>query len=75
MVDRDTTSSAGCMCAVFQLFDFHHQFQFANLNHHQPSPQPASLKPSPFFQEDQPNSPIKGTKIFLSHFERLMYNA
>ncbi|KAJ6339257.1 hypothetical protein OIU77_007255 [Salix suchowensis] len=40
-------SPSGCMCAVFQLFDFHQQFQFP-LNHEQQSSnflQPSSLLP------------------------------
>ncbi|PON69948.1 LOW protein: M-phase inducer phosphatase-like protein [Parasponia andersonii] len=49
-VDRDAAASAGCMCAVFQLFDFH-QFQLANLNQAKPS-----LKPTSFLPEE-PDSP------------------
>ncbi|CAN6565025.1 unnamed protein product [Malus baccata var. baccata] len=43
--DEDITTSSGCMCAVFQLFDFH-QLQLANLHHHhqqQPSFDPEDL--------------------------------
>ena len=39
IVDGDMTTSstsAGCMCAVFQLFDFHH-FQSTGLNQPQPA--------------------------------------
>ncbi|PQM34399.1 uncharacterized protein Pyn_07556 [Prunus yedoensis var. nudiflora] len=32
--EKDMTTSSGCMCAVFQLFDFH-QLQLANLHHPQ----------------------------------------
>ncbi|KAB2598602.1 hypothetical protein D8674_001522 [Pyrus ussuriensis x Pyrus communis] len=31
--EKVITTSSGCMCAVFQLFDFH-QLQLANLHHH-----------------------------------------
>ncbi|KAM1070028.1 hypothetical protein ACFX13_001925 [Malus domestica] len=42
--EKDITTSSGCMCAVFQLFDFH-QLQLANLHHHhqQPSFHPEDL--------------------------------
>ncbi|KAM5557224.1 hypothetical protein ABKV19_024555 [Rosa sericea] len=39
--ERDTTTS-GCMCALFQLFDFH-QLQFPNLHHQQHSLRPEDL--------------------------------
>ncbi|KAM1029369.1 hypothetical protein ACFX13_042582 [Malus domestica] len=38
--DEDITTSSGCMCAVFQLFDFH-QLQLANLHHHHQQQQPS----------------------------------
>ncbi|ONI25191.1 hypothetical protein PRUPE_2G287400 [Prunus persica] len=43
--EKDMTTSSGCMCAVFQLFDFH-QLQLANLHH----PQQPSF--NTFHQED-----------------------
>lgn len=39
--ERDSTTS-GCMCAVFQFFDFH-QLQFPNLHHQQHSLHPEDL--------------------------------
>uniref|UniRef100_A0A803PK64 DUF3741 domain-containing protein n=1 Tax=Cannabis sativa TaxID=3483 RepID=A0A803PK64_CANSA len=49
------TASAGCMCAVFQLFDFQ-QFQLPNLNQ---DAKTSSFKQgsSPFIQPQQPVSP------------------
>ncbi|KAF3433067.1 hypothetical protein FNV43_RR24169 [Rhamnella rubrinervis] len=49
---RDTTtSSAGCMSAVFQFFDFH-QFQFPNLHHQQ-----SSFNPTTSLPLENPTSP------------------
>ena len=45
---------SGCMCAVFQLFDFHQQFQFP-LNHEQQSSN--FLQPSSFLPLDDPPVP------------------
>ncbi|KAG5223105.1 DUF4378 domain-containing protein/VARLMGL domain-containing protein [Salix suchowensis] len=47
-------SPSGCMCAVFQLFDFHQQFQFP-LNHEQQSSN--FLQPSSFLPLDDPPVP------------------
>ncbi|KAJ6876186.1 hypothetical protein NC652_035526 [Populus alba x Populus x berolinensis] len=44
----------GCMCAVFQLFDFHHQFQFP-LNHEQQSSN--LLQPNSFLPLEDPPIP------------------
>lgn len=61
VVDGEATSSVGCMCAVFQLFDFH-QFQLANLNQAKPSFKPSTT--STFLvPEEEPNSP-KGICFF-----------
>ncbi|KAK4431553.1 hypothetical protein Salat_0917400 [Sesamum alatum] len=47
----DAATSAGCMCAVFQMFDLHH-FQFPlNQQHHSDFP-----PDSPFLQEDATTS-------------------
>ncbi|XP_062120554.1 uncharacterized protein LOC133834816 [Humulus lupulus] len=47
------TASAGCMCAVFQLFDFQ-QFQLPNLNQ---EAKPSFKSDSPFIQPQEPISP------------------
>ncbi|WCJ36570.1 hypothetical protein M5689_017761 [Euphorbia peplus] len=46
-INTTSTTPSGCMCSVFQLFDFH-QFHFPNSN------QPHSSPPQPFLPEDPP---------------------
>ncbi|KAJ8752931.1 hypothetical protein K2173_008666 [Erythroxylum novogranatense] len=60
--DGGTSVATGCMCAVFQLFDFH-QFQFANLQ------QQSSFKPNSFIPEEVDLSKVSGIKAPRNSFE------
>ncbi|KAK7314943.1 hypothetical protein VNO77_33475 [Canavalia gladiata] len=52
------TPSSGCMCAVFQFFDFH-PFHFPTMNHHH---QHDSFKPPSCLQEDPVTTVPKGAE-------------